>query len=501
MVADSTAIAERPLNATLHALIGKSLVRAETTPSGEQRFLLLETIREFAVEQLRAHGEETLLRQHHYTAYLHLFRTGDSYLRKPEAAIWLARLAPEQDNLRAALQWALDEGRYADMAWLLVAVFWLWYFRGQWYEQGYWLTHLLPYRQALEPDLHLAILLNLYSVQRAFEAFQPVERWEGEVMQLLEVCPHPLLQAAAWQFMGASSQLNLNKAATAFERSIALAHAANQSPPLSAAFGMLADRDFRLGYSLWLYAERLIEYGQFTHVIPLLRESLAIFEARDSRYEISTCLGALGRMALLQGDVAQGHTFLDEAVALATEFDYQEMLAHLQGFHGLATLYQGDIAEARRILSENHRLCTDLKVKGWVARNAIYLAETYLWEGLVDETDHWLRQSFAYYANPRRIRIDQLERLLVAARLAAAQQHYPRAATLFSLAEQIRSRLDYVLAGPLRAQVDAALVTVREALAPVVFAEVFATGQQLSLEEAFATILAPSHVVSAPTKG
>ena len=102
-------------------------MRAETTPTGEQRFLLLETIREFALEQLRAHGEEALLRQRHYAAYLHLFRTGDSHLRGPEAATWLARLEPEQDNLRAALQWALDEARYADAAWLMVAVHYFWY--------------------------------------------------------------------------------------------------------------------------------------------------------------------------------------------------------------------------------------------------------------------------------------------------------------------------------------------------------------------------------------
>src|SRR4030095_4250710 len=108
-----------------------------------------------------------------------------------------------------------------------------------------------------------------------------------------------------------------------------------------------------------------------------------------------------------------------------------------------------------------------------VARNAIYLAETYLWEGLVDEAEHWLRQSFAHYANPRRIRLDQVERLLVAARLAAAQQQYRRAATLFGLAEQISRRLDYVLAGPLRPVVDTTLATAREALDPAVFAEAF----------------------------
>ena len=52
----------------------------------------------------------------------------------------------------------------------------------------------------------------------------------------------------------------------------------------------------------------------------------------------------------------------------------------------------------------------------------------------------------------------------------------------------------------MRALADAALATVRASLDPVVFAEAFATGQQLSLEEAFATILAPTQPASVPTK-
>ena len=58
-------------------------------------------------------GEVDLSRQRHYAAYLQLFRTGDGHLRRPDAAVWLARLEAEQDNLRAALQWTLDEACYA----------------------------------------------------------------------------------------------------------------------------------------------------------------------------------------------------------------------------------------------------------------------------------------------------------------------------------------------------------------------------------------------------
>jgi predicted ATPase len=85
----------------LHALIGKSLVQVQTMPSGEQRFVLLEMIREFAVEQLRAYGEEGRLRERHFATYLQLFRGADNQLRGVDAATCLARLRPEQDNLRA----------------------------------------------------------------------------------------------------------------------------------------------------------------------------------------------------------------------------------------------------------------------------------------------------------------------------------------------------------------------------------------------------------------
>lgn len=480
----------RPLS-TLHALIGKSLVRAEMLPSGEQRFWLLEIIREFALEQVRTQGEEAWLRKCHYTAYLELFRRGDSHLRGPESRIWFERLVPEQDNLRAALQWAFDEGHYVDAAWLLLAVTWFWYHRGHWYEQNGWIEQLLPHRHLLDANLRLAILLNLWAVARVSVEFQPVDHWEQEVMQLLDLCPHPLMHAAAWHFTGAYSYNNLPKASMAWARAIAFARAASESPPLSAKFGILADLNFYLGLSLWGLADRLIEYGKFTQALPLLSESLAIFQARGSRYESINILGALGRMAFLQGDLAQAYKLLNEAVTISTEFNYHEMLGYLQAFLGLATLYNGTISAARRILSENHNFCIALKDKGLMARNSIYLAETALSEGLLDEAEQWLMQSFAYYSSPRRVRIDQLERLFVAARLAADQQHYLRAATLFGLAEQIRSYLDYVVTGPRRLAVETALATVEVALDQAVFAESFAIGQRIPLEEAYTTILLP----------
>ncbi len=148
--------------ATLGLLLGlvdKSLVRA----AGSGRFDFHELVRQYAAGKLAASGAASLLRQRHYAAYLQLLRRADSRLRRPDAGAWIARFLPEQDNLRASLQWTLDEERYEDAAWLMVAVHYFWFLSGHRYEGARWFTRLLPHLYRLPPDLHLASLICYYS--------------------------------------------------------------------------------------------------------------------------------------------------------------------------------------------------------------------------------------------------------------------------------------------------------------------------------------------------
>ena len=294
-------------SATLHTLIGKSLVRVETTPSGARRFLLLEIIREFALEQAQAEGEEELLRQRHFAAFLQLFRTADKRLRGPESAAWFARLEPEQDNLRAALQWTLDGGRYADMAWLVLAVAWFWFHTGRWQESARWTARVWSSRDALDADVRLAILINLHRVARASEEFQPVESYTAEMLELLEVCSDKVMRALAWHHY-AEHLTGLAEASAAWERAIAYARAAREEPGLGPEFGVATDRDCSfLGAILWAHAEILIEHGEFARAAPLLAESSEVFQVHGNYYRIADNLGTTGRLALLQGDMPKAH--------------------------------------------------------------------------------------------------------------------------------------------------------------------------------------------------
>ena len=472
---------------TLHTLIGHNLVRSETTPDGESRFSLLETIRAFALEQLRIQGEEAQLRQVHYAVYLRLFRTGDRHLRGPDAPTWLARLQPERDNLRTALQWALDGAHYADAASLMVAISYFWGLSGDAYEETRWLAQLLPHRHALAPDLHLACLLTFHRAAATMQEFQSMDRWTEEVMALLAVCEDKLLHAFAWSLI-AGTMPDFDQATAARERSIALARSAGEKAGSGLEYGAISDQNFVLAAYLQGYAEFLIEQGELARAAPLAAEGLERARTQGDAWGISDGYGVLGRLALL-GDLGQAQRCFQEAVTIATTFNIRQGLCTWQPFLGIVTLYGGNAPQARRLLNESLQLCLQRKDTLHLAQIYTSLAEVDLSEGAIDQAGHWLAQSMTDGARPARVTVDQVQRCWVAARLATAQQQYHHAATLFGLAEHTHSQIHHAIGGPMRALADAALATVQDALEPAVFVEAFAAGQQLSTAEALATML------------
>ena len=476
------------LSATLHALIGKSLVYPQTLPSGGRRYLLLETIREFALEQLRAHDEEASLRQRHTATYLQLFRSADSEIRGPQYLAWLERLEPERDNLRAALQWEINEGHYSEAVWLLLAASFYWAVTGHGNEEARWLAQVLPFRHTLTNELRLGLTLTFYRAAYLLEEFQPVAHYMEEIMPLLEDCPYKLLRAIALSFHMWDTA-DVAQAAAYLEQAIALTMSAGEPPVLSEEFGALADRNFILTTLYLGYAALLCDQGEFAKATSYAIESIRLFQARGNRTGFGEACGLLGRLALLQADIRQAQWLLQQAVAIAMSLNYPAMRYECQALLGVTYLYSGDAAEARRLLMESLRRCREQRNTSLVARVCTLLADTALWEEETEEAELWFAESLAYDAPPRSFTVFQVEQAFVAARLATARHDYARAATLFGLADQISSKLNYTYAGPMRAQIDVALTSVRAAMEPADFATAMSIGQQRSPEESFATIL------------
>jgi predicted ATPase/class 3 adenylate cyclase len=94
--------------ATLFSLVDKSLVRQTETEADEPRFRMLETIREFARDRCEVEWDGAATRRRHAEHYLGLAEAAEPHLSGASQVAWLDRLDRDQDNLQAALRWAIE---------------------------------------------------------------------------------------------------------------------------------------------------------------------------------------------------------------------------------------------------------------------------------------------------------------------------------------------------------------------------------------------------------
>src|SRR5437868_24839 len=92
------------------SMVDKSLLQQVEQANGESRFVMLETIREYALEKLEASGEEALTKRAHAAYSLVLAEEEPTEQSGAEGAEWLERFALEHDNFRASLEWLTETG-------------------------------------------------------------------------------------------------------------------------------------------------------------------------------------------------------------------------------------------------------------------------------------------------------------------------------------------------------------------------------------------------------
>jgi non-specific serine/threonine protein kinase len=125
------------------SLTDKSLLREEDGPGGEPRYLMLETVREFGLEQLADCGEEVAVRAAHAAYSLAVAERTAPLLRGPGARAGLTRLEGEHGNLRAALAWFAARGEDESLLRLAAALGYFWSMTGHWTEGNAWLERAL----------------------------------------------------------------------------------------------------------------------------------------------------------------------------------------------------------------------------------------------------------------------------------------------------------------------------------------------------------------------
>jgi predicted ATPase/transcriptional regulator with XRE-family HTH domain len=145
----------------LASLVDQSMLRQINTAGGEQRFEMLESLREYALERLAAHGKEwTVLKRRHAKYFMALAEAAEPRLAGNEQEIWLERLEMEHDNLLAALTWSYTSQDEGEIGLLLAGAVWqFWLIRGYVNEGTGWFSRLIE-RAKSAPKLARARAFN-----------------------------------------------------------------------------------------------------------------------------------------------------------------------------------------------------------------------------------------------------------------------------------------------------------------------------------------------------
>src|SRR5215210_6575880 len=117
------------------SLLDKSLLRQEEGAGGEPRFVMLETIHEFANVKLEESGEAEELRRLHAEYFLALSEEAEPGLKGQEQELWLERLEPEHNNMRAALSWVIARGE-SELGLRLADALWRFWWMGGYFDEG-----------------------------------------------------------------------------------------------------------------------------------------------------------------------------------------------------------------------------------------------------------------------------------------------------------------------------------------------------------------------------
>lgn len=135
----------------LEVLVSHRLVRAEIDGAGSTRYTMLETVLDYARQQLIARGEMARIGQRHAELFCDFIEAASPKIHGPERRAWLDRIEQENDNLRAALRWAEVCGDAALLVRLVAALGWFWEMNGRRVEARSWLDAVMATPAAQQP--------------------------------------------------------------------------------------------------------------------------------------------------------------------------------------------------------------------------------------------------------------------------------------------------------------------------------------------------------------
>ncbi|MBA3643554.1 MAG: AAA family ATPase [Chloroflexia bacterium] len=321
----------------IRSLLAKSLVRDEAGRASDARFGLLETIREFGLDQLTESGEAAAIRQRHAGWVLAFATRAESQIPGPDDALWLARLEREHANVRAALAWLTGQAEAPRLLQLAAVLTPLWEEHAHYREGRHWLeTALALDRQPPSAD-RLRVLSGAGTMAWYEGDFAQATVWHEEALGLARALGDRLAEATALNNVGVQAMelAEYERAIAAFEAGLAVARAAEEPRATMMALHNLAQ------------VGRLC--GEGTAVAPRIEEALALARTLGEQWIVASALNALGHVMIEGGDDRRAAALFAESLQLGrARGNLDDVVDAIEGFARLGA-ETGDDERAVRL--------------------------------------------------------------------------------------------------------------------------------------------------------
>ena len=378
-VCDARADLDLDLLDGMASMVDKSLVQQVDQTQDESRFVMLETIREYALEKLQASGETALTMRAHAAYCLVLAEEAATEgSRGAEGTEWLARFAVEHDNFRAALDWLTQAGEAEWGLRLGAALFRFWEMREHLAEGRSRLAKLLEITEGADPTKtrsralfaagvlasaqgdypsaealigdSLAIVRQLRDTQGAavcLNALAVVARDRGEARVARSLFEESL---ELWRELGEQKAVarSLSNLANVVKLQGDNAHARRLYAECVSICRELGDRT-GVAWSMNYQGDVARDQGDSEAARTLYEQGLAIFRELGDRWGIAATLADLGSLAREQGNYPGARSMYQESIRLFYELNHKRGIARLLEFFSCSSAAQGEAERSLRL--------------------------------------------------------------------------------------------------------------------------------------------------------
>ncbi len=288
-------------------LADKSLVSILQHDQVTVRYHLLETIRQYAREQLDAANEGETFRAHLLDWCIGLVERMQAELKGATQTTAFVRLEQEHDNLRAALQFALDTGRTEYGLRVAGALSRFWTVRGHLREGGQWLEQLLGQRSAPSDDqarsIHAGALYTAGVLAYRQNDYARAEGYFQSCLRLRQMLEDSSGIAFVLNSLGsvALDRGEFTRATALYQESLRLRREINDEWGIASTLNNLGNA--------------AADQGEYERAAAMYAESLALYRRLGDQWSIASSLNNLGEVAMQQGDWKRAEALLRESLA------------------------------------------------------------------------------------------------------------------------------------------------------------------------------------------